>query len=139
MVGALLSAVPGASAAFEGGVIVYTGEAKTRLLGVPESMLDAHGAVSAPVAKAMACGVREYLRTDVGISVTGLIGSPAEGKPAGLTYVAAAGPGDETRLVELADDSGPARNREEAVRTAIRLGTEVASAVPAKTEPGGAR
>jgi nicotinamide-nucleotide amidase len=66
---------------------------------------------------------------DVGLSVTGLIGSPSEGKPPGLIYVAAAGPGG-VRVARLQDDRGPEANRGDAVRAALRLCCEVVSELP---------
>ena len=73
-IGAALTAVPGASAVYKGGIISYCDKAKHHLLGVPAELLDTHGAVSAPVAEAMAQGARKALRTDIAISVTGLAG-----------------------------------------------------------------
>ncbi|MEN8162293.1 MAG: competence/damage-inducible protein A [Myxococcota bacterium] len=81
--------VPGASGYFRGGVVAYANEAKRDLLGVPEALLAAHGAVSAPVAKAMAEGVRARLGADLGVSTTGISG-PDGGtpeKPVGLVFV----------------------------------------------------
>lgn len=73
-IGAALTAVSGASAVYKGGVISYTNEVKHGVLGVPEEILETRGAVSAPVAEAMACGVRKLLDADVAVSVTGLAG-----------------------------------------------------------------
>ena len=77
-IGAALTAIPGASAVYAGGIISYCNEIKHKLLGVPTSMLEAHGAVSAPVAEAMATGARTALNTDVAVSVTGLAGPDAD-------------------------------------------------------------
>jgi nicotinamide-nucleotide amidase len=81
-----LTNVPGASRYFRGGVVAYANEAKRDLLGVPEALLVAHGAVSAPVAKAMAEGVRTRLGADFGISTTGISGPDggSEEKPGDL-------------------------------------------------------
>lgn len=73
-IGAAITAVPGSSAVYKGGIISYTNWVKAKLLGVPEDVLEIHGAVSAPVAQAMAAGVRKALETDVAVSVTGLAG-----------------------------------------------------------------
>ena len=73
-IGAALTAVSGASAVYKGGVISYTNEVKHGVLGVPEEILETRGAVSAPVAEAMACGVRKLVDADVAVSVTGLAG-----------------------------------------------------------------
>jgi nicotinamide-nucleotide amidase len=84
-----ISAVPGASRYFRGGVVAYANEAKRDLLGVPEALLAAHGAVSAPVARAMAEGARARLGADLAVSTTGISGpdgGTAE-KPVGLVFV----------------------------------------------------
>jgi nicotinamide-nucleotide amidase len=85
----LVTAVPGCSAWFLGGVVAYANSAKQSLLGVPEPMLVEHGAVSEPVARAMAEGVRERFGADIGVSTTGISG-PDGGtpeKPVGLVHV----------------------------------------------------
>jgi nicotinamide-nucleotide amidase len=84
-----ISAVPGASRYFRGGVVAYANPAKRDLLGVPEALLAAHGAVSAPVARAMAEGARARLGADLAVSTTGISGpdgGTAE-KPVGLVFV----------------------------------------------------
>lgn len=73
-IGAVLTAVPGASAVFKGGIISYVDEVKREVLGVPAAALETFGAVSAPVAQAMALGARRVLKADVAVSVTGLAG-----------------------------------------------------------------
>ncbi len=92
-----LTRVPGSSAYFLGGVVSYTNELKTRLLGVPEAAIAAHGAVSEPVARAMAAGVRERYGSDFGLGITGVAGpgGGSDEKPVGTVHVAAAGPGGE--------------------------------------------
>jgi nicotinamide-nucleotide amidase len=84
-----LARVPGASAWLRGGVVAYTNPVKNRLLAVPQVLLDAHGAVSAPVVEAMAVGCRTLFRSDFGVSTVGIAG-PGGGtpdKPVGLVYV----------------------------------------------------
>jgi nicotinamide-nucleotide amidase len=84
-----ITRVPGSSAYFLGGIVAYANEAKTALLGVPEEMLQAHGAVSNEVALAMAEGVRVRLGADYGVSTTGISG-PDGGtpeKPVGLVSI----------------------------------------------------
>jgi nicotinamide-nucleotide amidase len=92
--GAALAAVPGASESWLGGVIAYANAAKQELLGVPADLLARWGAVSDPVALAMAEGVRHRLGTDWAVAITGIAG-PGGGtseKPVGLVHVAVVGP-----------------------------------------------
>jgi len=90
-----LTEVPGSSAYVRGGIVAYANEVKTALLGVPAEVLEAHGAVSAQVAVAMAEGARERLGTDLGVGVTGVAGPDGgtDEKPVGLVYIAVAGLG----------------------------------------------
>ena len=85
-----LTDIPGSSRFFERGIVAYSNQTKQQLLGVPESILREYGAVSAPVARAMAEGVRRMAQTDYGLSVTGIAGpgGATEAKPVGLVYVA---------------------------------------------------
>ena len=100
LIGHALTSVAGSSDYYRGGVISYSNELKVLLLGVPETTIVRHGAVSAQVAVAKAEGERQRLADDYALSVTGVAG-PGGGtaaKPVGLTYVAAAGPrGHEVR------------------------------------------
>jgi nicotinamide-nucleotide amidase len=92
--GAALAAVPGASDVFLGGVIAYANSVKQQLLGVPAGTLAVHGAVSDPVALAMAEGACRVTGADWAIAVTGVAG-PGGGsadKPVGLVHIAIAGP-----------------------------------------------
>jgi nicotinamide-nucleotide amidase len=90
-----LTEVPGSSGYVRGGIVAYADLVKTALLGVPADVLEAHGAVSAQVAVAMAEGARVRLGTDLGVGVTGVAGPDGgtEAKPVGLVYVAVAGLG----------------------------------------------
>jgi len=84
--------IAGSSAYFERGVVVYSNAAKTELLGVPADLIERYGAVSREVAKAMAQGMRERAKTDLGLAVTGIAG-PSGGtpeKPVGLVFIALA-------------------------------------------------
>ncbi len=85
-----LTNVPGSSSYFTEGVVVYSNEAKVRLLNVPFDLIEDFGAVSSQVAEAMAEGVRERAGTDFGIAVTGIAGpgGGTEEKPVGLVYLA---------------------------------------------------
>lgn len=88
-IGAALTAVPGSSAVYKGGIISYTNWVKHNLLGVDQKLLDTLGAVSAPVAEAMAAGARKVLRADIAVSVTGLAGPGGDefGNPVGLVFI----------------------------------------------------
>ncbi len=92
LLGHRLTGVPGSSAYFLESAVVYSNAAKTRRLGVPESLLKKHGAASAASARAMAVGIRKTAGADFGLSVTGIAG-PDGGtarKPVGLVYIALA-------------------------------------------------
>jgi nicotinamide-nucleotide amidase len=94
LIGQLVTSVPGSSGWFRGGVVAYSNEAKRGLLGVPARLIESEGAVSGPVAEAMALGARRAFGSDYGLAVTGIAG-PAGGtadKPVGLVYAALAGP-----------------------------------------------
>lgn len=86
--------LPGASAAFRGGVVSYATQVKHDLLGVDQALLDRYGAVSEPVAAAMAEGARRALGCDIAVASTGVAGpDPDErGNPVGLVYLALAAP-----------------------------------------------
>ena len=96
LVAAVLTDVPGASAAFRGGIVTYATELKALLLGVDAVMLAQHGAVYPPVAVAMANGVRIRLGATYGLATTGVAGpEPADGHPVGTAHIA----------VSVADDT----------------------------------
>lgn len=88
-IGTMLTSVPGASKVYKGGIISYTNEVKHGVLGVPAAYLTTFGAVSAPVAEAMAVGARELLSADVAVSVTGLAGPDGDefGNPVGTVFI----------------------------------------------------
>ena len=92
MVAQRITAIPGASAYFKGGVTVYTEEAKTTLLGIRQKYIDKHGVVSASVAGKMARRVRKLLNSDLGVGITGWAGP--DGDDVGLVYVALAARGE---------------------------------------------
>ena len=89
-IGAALTAVPGSSAVYKGGVVSYTDEIKREILCVPTEWLEKYGAVSPWVAMEMASGVRGLLHTDIAVSVTGLAGPDGDdkGHPVGTVYIA---------------------------------------------------
>lgn len=88
-IGSALTAISGSSAVYKGGVISYTNEVKAKILGVPKETLEEYGAVSAPVAEAMAQGVRRLLEADIAVSVTGLAGPGGDeyGNPVGTVFI----------------------------------------------------
>ena len=88
-IGAALTAVSGASAVYKGGIISYTNWVKHNLLHVDEDLLNEVGAVSAPVAEAMARGARDALQADAAVSVTGLAGPGGDefGNPVGTVFI----------------------------------------------------
>ena len=89
MIGQLLTGVSGASKVYKGGIISYTNEVKQNVLGVDGKLLTEFGAVSAPVAQAMAAGARKVLNADVAVSVTGLAGPGGDefGNPVGTVFI----------------------------------------------------
>jgi PncC family amidohydrolase len=92
LVGHLITEMPGSSAYYVGGFVTYSDALKRALVDVPGEILDAHGAVSAQTAIAMATGGRARTGADIGGSVTGIAGPDggSDQKPVGLTYVAVA-------------------------------------------------
>lgn len=94
LLGARITARPGSSDYFVGGMISYANRAKIDLLGVPEELLARHGAVSEEVAGAMAAGALRALRADYALSITGVAGPDGgtSDKPVGLVYLGSAGP-----------------------------------------------
>lgn len=120
LVSATITEVPGSSAYFLGGVVSYANAAKVSVLGVPEAVLDAHGAVSAQVAVAMAAGARVRFGAAFAVSITGVAGPDGgtEAKPVGLTYIgfADAHGSDVRRFTFGSDRTG---NREAAAREAL--------------------
>lgn len=129
LVASTITEVAGSSGYFLGGVVSYSNAAKTTLLDVPQPALDAHGAVSAQVAKAMAAGAQVRFGAALAASVTGIAGpdgGSAE-KPVGLTYVGLAdGAAIEVRRFSFSGDR--ATNREAAARATLEWLIEAAEA-----------
>ncbi|QLG60571.1 CinA family protein [Halorarum salinum] len=96
LVGSLLTDVPGSSDYFDRGVVTYSYDAKLTELAVPREHLDEEGAVSRPVARAMARGIRDTAGTDWGVATTGIAGPSGgtEEKPVGTVFVGVARRGD---------------------------------------------
>ncbi|MGB9666135.1 MAG: CinA family protein [Candidatus Cryosericum sp.] len=122
MVGAAVTAVPGASRCYVGGIISYADRAKVLLLGVGEDVLSKHGAVSAEVAEAMAEGCRARLQVDVAIATTGIAGpaSDERGTPVGTVFVAVVTP-DARRVERLMLAGSRQEIRVAATHAALRL------------------
>ena len=121
-IGAAITAVAGASKVFVGGVVSYTNEIKNKILGVDHAVLDKYGAVSAPVAGAMASGVRELMGADVAVSVTGLAGPGGDdfGNPVGTVCI-----GYADKRQRLAKQYRFYGDREEIRNAAIRAALEL--------------
>lgn len=121
-IGSALTAVPGSSAVYKGGIISYTNAIKERLLGVPEETLERYGAVSAPVALAMAQGAMKRLGADAAVSATGLAGPTADafGNPVGTVFLGYAdGTCQETVECHFAGDRDSVRRQ--SVEAALKL------------------
>lgn len=117
-----LTSVAGSSAVFDLGVVAYADDVKRGVLGVPPELLAAHGAVSEPVARALADGVRRVGRATWGIGITGIAG-PTGGtpeKPVGTVHVALAGPGG-TQAVHRVHRGDRRRVRETTCYEALNL------------------
>jgi nicotinamide-nucleotide amidase len=124
LVSGLLTEIAGSSRVVERGFVTYSNEAKTELVGVPADLIARHGAVSEPVARAMAEGALARSRADVAVAITGIAG-PGGGsaqKPVGLVHFALAGKGRPTRHVERRyGDLGREVVRQRAVSDALTL------------------
>ncbi len=113
LLGARITAIPGSSDVFVGGVVAYDNSVKTEMLGVTRETLETSGAVSEPVAVAMARGVRARLSADVGISITGIAGPDGgtEEKPVGTVWIALDGKLSAVLGVRLFGDRSEIRAR----------------------------
>ena len=127
LLGGRITAVPGSSAWFHGGIIAYANAVKTRHLGVSTALIARCGAVSAECAAAMARGIRKSANSDIGVSITGIAGPDGgtKEKPVGLVFVAVCGP--ETGIqVRRHEFHGPRESvRLRAVTAALSLLKEV--------------
>jgi len=123
LVAAALTAVAGASAVVDRGFITYSNAAKTDLLGVPAALIDSQGAVSDPVARAMAAGAVKRSMATISVSVTGIAG-PGGGspqKPVGLVHFGSCGPAGERHAVHRFGDRGREALRLDSVRVALEM------------------
>ena len=120
MLGAAITAIPGASAVYRGGIVAYATELKTALLGVPASLLARYGPVHPDVAWAMAAGVRDRLGATWGLATTGVAGpDPVDGLAPGTVHIAASAGTPATRALALA--GGRNEIRRDTVREALKL------------------
>jgi len=140
LVSAALTAVPGSSATVLAGYVTYSNAAKQRMLGVPEAMLAEFGAVSEPVARAMAEGALRDSGADLAVSITGIAGpgGATPGKPVGLVHFGAARRGGATLTRHQVFPGDRDAVRGASVAMAFRLLREVAGLPPAGTaeQPG---
>ncbi len=129
--------LPGASQAFKGGIVSYTNGVKTRALQVPEDVLDQFGAVSAPVALAMARGARQALGCDVAVSSTGVAGPDKDdrGNDVGTAFVAIAAPeGEYVRALQLGTRPMRERLRTQIAHHAFDLARRYLAGLPYENE-----
>lgn len=122
LVSGAVTGIAGSSAVLRGGVTAYATDVKASLLGVDADLLAREGAVHPEVARQMSLGIRRLLGADVGVATTGVAGpGPQDGMPAGLVYIAAAGPDGRTAVEECRFEGGRANVRQETVLRALRL------------------
>ena len=124
LVAALLTEIPGSSAVVERGFVTYSNEAKAELLGIAPELIEAHGAVSAPVAEAMAQGALGRSHADAAVAITGIAGPGGETptKPVGLVHFGLAVRDAATRHLERRyGDLGRGEVRRRAVGDALAL------------------
>ncbi len=124
LVAAALTDIPGASSVVERGFVTYSDAAKTECLGVAVALIEAEGAVSEPVALAMATGALAHSRADLAVAVTGIAGpgGGSAGKPEGLVHFACARRGGATTHARVEFGAlGRDRVRAAAVRQALEM------------------
>jgi nicotinamide-nucleotide amidase len=125
---AALTEIAGSSAVVERGFITYSNEAKEAMLGVSNAVLKQHGAVSEPVARAMAQGALKQSQADFAVAITGIAG-PGGGsakKPVGLVHIAAASASTTTHQEFRFGEIGRNAVRTESVRAALKMLAEMA-------------
>lgn len=123
MLGAALTEIHGSSQWYQGGVNVYSNEAKVSMCGVSKDTLYNHGAVSRETARELAAGIRSNLKTDIGVSITGIAG-PGGGtptKPVGTIWVGINGPGEYQHELLLKLGRDRIQNRKRSVAAALNL------------------
>lgn len=123
LVAAALTSVAGSSAVLEQGAVTYSNAAKTRMLDVPAALIAAHGAVSQPVAEAMAAGARARAGVDLAVSITGIAGpgGGSDEKPVGLVHFGLATAEGVRHLERRFGDGGRQAIRLAATEQALQL------------------
>lgn len=133
LIAAACTALPGSSPWFERGFVTYSNAAKTELLGVPAALIDAHGAVSSAVARAMAAGALARSGADLALAVTGIAGpdGAVPGKPVGTVWLGWARRGGRSgaRRLQLAGDRAAVRAA--SVAAALAQALAMVRSVPA--------
>lgn len=118
-----LTDVPGSSGYVRGGVVAYSNDLKTGLAGVADAAIARHGAVSEPVAAAMAAGARSRMGADIGVGITGIAG-PDGGtpqKPVGTVAIAVAGPSGDAQARTFLFPGGRAQIKYQSTQTALDM------------------
>lgn len=123
LVAGAITAVPGSSEALERGFVTYSNAAKATMLGVAPDLIDIHGAVSEPVARAMAMGAVAMSDAEVSVAITGVAGpgGGSEDKPVGLVHFAASGPQGTIHQARQFGDIGRGAVRAASVRVALEM------------------
>ncbi len=124
----LLTNISGSSEYFDRGIVSYSNRAKQEALGVPEELLQKHGAVSREVAEAMAQGIRQRASVDYGLSTTGIAGPTggSKDKPVGLVFIAIASP-DQVIVKRFLFSGDRLTNKESSCTAALELLFELLS------------
>lgn len=139
LVSKLITDVSGSSEVFDGGVVSYSNNVKSSVLGVESDILNRYGAVSRPVAVEMAQGVRQLIKSDIGVGITGIAGpnSDSTSKPVGLVYVAISCESG-VKVIKLNNDyrgnDVREQNRKAYALAALDLVKQYADAYPKKVE-----
>lgn len=128
MIAAALTDIAGSSDVFDRGFVTYSNEAKTDMLGVPAELIAAHGAVSEPVANAMAMGALKHSHAQMAVAVTGIAGpgGGSDEKPVGTVLIAVA-MGDAAQVERCRFSGGRAEVREAAMNQALTMMLRAAS------------
>jgi nicotinamide-nucleotide amidase len=122
LIAAACTSIAGSSDWFERGFVTYSNEAKTELLGVPDALIERHGAVSAEVARAMAEGALIHSQAELSVAVTGIAGpgGGTPGKPVGTVWLALARRGEAAQATLLQLSGSRSEVREQTVDRALQ-------------------